>query len=160
MKVCCDGNSPILEYASPVWSPYYDVHSDAIESVQKQFLLFALNYLPWDPELLLPPYKDRLKLIHLPTLESRRTSANVVFLHKLLSGDINSPMLLGRVKINVPQRSQRRYVPIWLDVCVTNYADNEPFRSICKDYNKLYHCVCASQSITDLKSSVIVHLNS
>ena len=151
---------PILEYASPVWSPYYDVHSDAIESVQKQFLLFALNYLPWDPELLLPPYKDRLKLIHLPTLESRRTSANVVFLHKLLSGDINSPMLLGRVKINVPQRSQRRYVPIWLDVCVTNYADNEPFRSICKDYNKLYHRICTSHSVANLKSSIIVHLNS
>lgn len=25
----------VLEYASPIWSPYYDVHTDRIEGVEK-----------------------------------------------------------------------------------------------------------------------------
>jgi len=36
---------PNLENCSSVWSPQYQVHIDCIESVQKQFLLFALRGL-------------------------------------------------------------------------------------------------------------------
>lgn len=32
-----------LEYASVVWSPYYQVHNDSIESIQKKFLMYALR---------------------------------------------------------------------------------------------------------------------
>jgi len=39
---------PNLEYCSSVRSPQYQVHIDRIESVQKQFLLFALRGLNWD----------------------------------------------------------------------------------------------------------------
>lgn len=39
-----------LEYASIVWQPYVDVHSFKIESVQKQFVLFALSKLGWSRE--------------------------------------------------------------------------------------------------------------
>jgi len=34
---------PNFEYCSSVWSPQYQVHIDHIESVQKQFFLFALR---------------------------------------------------------------------------------------------------------------------
>jgi len=157
---------PSLEYASPVWNPHYDVYSDMIESVQKQFLLFALSHLNWNPQVDLPPYESRLKLIRLPTLQSRRTTANVLFLHKLLTGDIDSPLLLSTIKINVPvyperlQRSQRRYIPIYLRTCTTNYADNEPFRFICKDYNNLYELICFSNTCNEIKSNVTSYLNS
>ena len=39
---------PILEYASIIWNSYYRVHNDAIESVQKRFLLFCLRGLGWN----------------------------------------------------------------------------------------------------------------
>ena len=38
---------PILEYCSIAWNPYYAVHQERIESVQKQFLLYALRKLNW-----------------------------------------------------------------------------------------------------------------
>jgi len=51
---------PILEYQ-------YGVHIDRIESVQKNFLIFALRRLNWDTSLILPSYSSRLLLINLPS---------------------------------------------------------------------------------------------
>ena len=34
---------PIEEYAAPVWSPYHTTHRGRLESIQKQFVLFALG---------------------------------------------------------------------------------------------------------------------
>jgi len=153
---------PLLEYASPVWCPSYAVHSDAIESVQKQFLLFALRGLPWDPSLSLPPYEHRLKLIRLPTLKSRRIVANICFIFKLINGNIFSSSLLSRLNFNVPTRSQRslRYFrPLWLRTYTANYLDCEPFRSICKAFNTYYFLVCFSDSLSKIKSKLLDYLN-
>lgn len=38
---------PIVEYASPVWNPYTADKINRIESIQKQFLLFALRKIKW-----------------------------------------------------------------------------------------------------------------
>ena len=46
----------ILEYASIIWNPYYRCHSDSIESVQEEFLLFCLCGLRWDYANGFPPY--------------------------------------------------------------------------------------------------------
>ena len=48
---------PILEYASIIWNPYYRCHSDSIESVQKQFLLFCLRGLGCDYANGFPSYE-------------------------------------------------------------------------------------------------------
>ena len=63
---------PILEYASFIWNPYFRCHSDSIESVQKQFLLFFLRGLGWNYANKFPSYEARLGSIKLETLESRR----------------------------------------------------------------------------------------
>jgi len=49
---------PNLKYCSSVWS------INRIESVQKQFLLFALRGLNWDQNVRLPSYSSRLLLIN------------------------------------------------------------------------------------------------
>ena len=84
---------PILEYCSVVWCPNYVTYKDIVESVQKQFLLFALRGLQWNSRFDLPRYEHRLNLIHLPTLEKRRKIANVVFVFKLLNNSIDSTYL-------------------------------------------------------------------
>jgi len=150
---------PHLEYASPVWNPSYCANSDSIESVQKQFLLFALRGLPWDPALNLPSYEARLKLISLPTLKSRRACANVCFLFKLINGVIDSPSLLGRIEFNVPNRPQRYFEPIRLKTCRVIYLDFEGFRIMCKDYNRYYFLICYSHSVDSLKFTLLQHMN-
>ena len=54
---------PILQYGSVVWDPQYAIYSDKIESVQKQFLHFALRGLHSNSDFVLPSYTSRLKLI-------------------------------------------------------------------------------------------------
>lgn len=51
---------PILENGSCVWCPQYTIHKERIESVQKNFLLFALRGLNWDENLSLPSYNNKL----------------------------------------------------------------------------------------------------
>lgn len=57
--------SPILEYAPQVWSPEAQTHSNSIESIQKQFLLFALRHFKWNDRFRLPPYRHRLLLLRM-----------------------------------------------------------------------------------------------
>jgi hypothetical protein len=38
---------PKLEYASCVWSPFYNVHVDKVERVQRRFIRYALRGLGW-----------------------------------------------------------------------------------------------------------------
>jgi hypothetical protein len=65
-------------YSAFVWSPNYQFHINRIESVQRRFLLRALSGLRWYSFHNLPAYEDRLQLITLQTLESRRIVATFV----------------------------------------------------------------------------------
>ena len=51
-----------LEYACQVWSPFNKFHSDRIESVQKQFVLYALRCFPsaQPNEYVIALYRDSL----------------------------------------------------------------------------------------------------
>lgn len=151
---------PILEYGSVVWDPCYDVHSNSIESVQKQFLLFALRSLPWSSSVNLPPYTSRLALIKLPTLKSRRTMLNITFLINLINGDVCSEFLLSRISFNVPLRPSRYFNIIQLQYFRVNYANSEPFRKICNDFNNLYSLIDFSLNVNLIKNNVIQFLNS
>jgi len=81
---------PYLEYCSSVWSPQYQVHIDRIESVQKQFLIFALRGLNWDQNVRLPSYSSRFLLVNLPSLVNRRTMLGTIFMNNLIKGHIDS----------------------------------------------------------------------
>jgi len=60
-----------------------------IELVQKNFLLFSLRCFNWVSCFNLPPYTGRLLLIILPTLNSRRLMLGVMFMIKLVTGEID-----------------------------------------------------------------------
>ena len=85
----------ILEYCSVVWSPYQALHEQRIESVQKQFLLYALRKLNWNI-LPLPPYEARLQLIHIDTLKTRRNYAQLSFVNDIVSQRVDSYVLLEK----------------------------------------------------------------
>ena len=146
---------PILEFGSCIWCPYYETHINHLESVQKQFLLFALKSFNWDPTVNLPSYENRLKLLNLPTLKSRRILLNISFLHKLISGEVSSTFLLGRIEFNVPLRSLRSFYPIRICSFSSHYLNFQPFLQICKDYNDFYSLVDFSVSIFLIKKQIL-----
>lgn len=150
---------PITEYGSIIWDPASNVHSNRIESVQKQFLLFCLGNSTWNPAVALPSYTTRLDRIKLPTLESRRKMLNVTFLFNLLNGDVCSDFLLSNINFNIPQRSTRNFIPLYLQVFQTNYANADPFRRICKDFNEMYDFVDFGVNVSIIKRNIILFLN-
>jgi hypothetical protein len=70
---------PVLEYASQVWSPYMLKDIDHVESVQRSFTKFL-------PGMRNKPYKERLRLLNLPSLELRRLHLDLALTFSLLHG--------------------------------------------------------------------------
>jgi hypothetical protein len=144
----------VLEFACQVWNPFYSTHIKRIESVQKQFLLFALKSLNWNDNLRLPPYKHRLLLLDMNTLEDRRKALSCIFVFKVLTSKISSPFLLESVKFVCPQRNLRIYVPIKETFFNVNYLIYEPYQQCLKCYNNLYQFIDYNLSEKTIKNNV------
>ena len=151
---------PILEYASVIWDPYYNVYTKKLESVQKQFLLFCLRGLNWNSNTHLPPYRSRLGLIKLPTLKSRRMVSKIAFFMDILHGKINSQFLLSNISITVPNRMLRSYHPLFIPFQRSNYANFDPFIRICTEVNSLYSFIDFSEPTDVVKARLLCFLNS
>lgn len=143
----CSFVRPILEYASEVWSPYYKVHINRIESIQKKFLLFALRNLGWRDRFILPSYKDRLKMLHMNTLEHRRKVGMILFMFKLLNGLIDAPYLRSKLRINesVTIDSDDFFV---IAEHRTKYGHYEPVNYMCKVFNDFYKYIDLNVSVS------------
>ena len=127
---------PILEYASQVWSPYQSIHISRIESVQRRFVKFALRGFNWSDRYHLPPYLERLSLLNMNSLAMRRKVARISFVHQTLAGNINSPFILSRLKLNVNARSLRNVELLHLSTCRTDYSKYEPINRMIRDVNE------------------------
>jgi len=130
---------PSLEYASPVWSPSYQDHINRIESVQKKFLIFALRSLNWENPLHLPPYHERLQLINLKSLETRRTVSDILFISQIINGKIDCITLKNIIESLIKNNPRTRSHEIFKIVFHrTNYGKFEPINRILSKINSLY----------------------
>jgi len=79
VKAFCTYVRPLLEYCTPVWSPYYRYLIDMVEKVQRRFTkrLLGLRHLS---------YPDRLQMLDLQSLERRRLSHDLILVYKILHG--------------------------------------------------------------------------
>jgi hypothetical protein len=73
-----------LEYASCVWSPFYEVRVCKVERVQRRFIRYGLRSLGWTDIYDLPPYEYRCALLCLETLV--KSIACIMFIFDILSG--------------------------------------------------------------------------
>lgn len=99
-----------LEFASTVWAPHHDVHIQSLESVQRQFVLYANRdrYVDESQDSYrLRPYMDRCAELNLKSLLRRRTNAAVFFIHDVLTGKINSHFIRERIELNDGSRVLR-----------------------------------------------------
>lgn len=148
----------ILEYASVVWSPTYAVHVRRIESLQKRFLLFALRHLfPRGDFVNLPPYSDRLQLINMQMLSTRRTVADVVFLSRLVGGLLDVPGLLAMVHFNTRINRRTQSNLIYVSTHRTNYGFNQPMSRMSRSVNALAGVVDLSNSVATIRMRVYDH---
>lgn len=117
-----------LEYCSIVWNPYYNVHIENIEKVQKKFLRYIAYKLGLTRDEY--DYRDILATLNISTLEQRRCNALLLFLHKLLNGNIDSPELLSEVNFNYTPRLTRNTFLFHIPFHSTNYGYYSPLSNM------------------------------
>jgi hypothetical protein len=101
--ILLDPLSPKLGYPSCVWRPFYDVHVNRIDRVQRKFVRYALRGLEWTDMYDLPPYVYRCAFTRLDTLIIRRSDPCVMFVFEVLSGRVCSPNLSSLVNVITPR---------------------------------------------------------
>ena len=143
----------ILEYCSIVWSPYQEVHINRIESVQKQFLVFALRKLNW-ASYPLPSYESRCMLINIETLKKRRETTMITFVNDMISQRVNSPNLLETLNFYAPSRPLRTRNIFTNNNYRSLYAKHGPINSIMNAYNKHCEIIDVTMSRNALKSAL------
>ena len=119
---------PVMEYASPVWSPFYREYIDRLEKVQRRFL----RYLAY--RIRIPADQVDLEALagrfNLPRLEHRRLVTDVIFYHKLVTGGLQCPKLLAEVGLNVPSYAARRIPLFKVPFAAFNYQMHRPMYRI------------------------------
>ena len=125
-----------LEYACCVWQPFYTTHVNRIERIQEKFIKHALKRLPWNPNLVLPPYEDRCRVLVMDTLKRRRDIARVLLVFDLLSGKIDSPNLLTQIVLSVPAYRTRGREFLYVEFHRTNYGVFEPINAAVRGFNE------------------------
>ena len=126
---------PVIEYVSPIWSPHRQVDCKRIESIQKQFLIFALRHLGFQGPRL-PPYESRLLLIDMIPLHSRRKLASTLFAFDLLQNNIKVPELQSRLIINTNQHSTRSRKFLREELHHTDFAAFDTINSAIRNFNE------------------------
>ena len=94
---------PILEYCSPVWSPYKTKDINCIEKVQRTYTRLAFRKIYPGPYT--PDYNTRLKIFDLNSLEYRRIERDLVECFKIVRGYSIIPF--EAMFAFVPNRSRR-----------------------------------------------------
>ena len=125
----------VLEYACPVWSPFYLIDRARLESVQRRFLRFALRNLPWSDPLILPRYEHRLALLNMPTLERHREFIGLSFICNLLKYKIDCTGILNRLQFKLNNRHLRSVQFFHLGCYHTNYGRFNPLDVLLMLYN-------------------------
>lgn len=76
---------PVIEYASPVWSPHKLTHIRTLEKLQHVFTRLLLFRCSSHTRLSMPTYSQRLILCNLHSLQHRRAVNDILFAVNILS---------------------------------------------------------------------------
>ena len=139
---------PILEYGAPVWDPHLIKDIQAIESVQR----FATKICTKNWSM---PYPDRLQLLNLDSLFTRRKCAKLCLLYKTvhsLSAPSFSLTPLGHSystrSHNSCFRTRRAH---------TNYALHSFYNSSIRAWNRLPQEVISCDTLPAFRRSLFEH---
>ncbi|BES94119.1 Retrotransposon protein [Nesidiocoris tenuis] len=125
---------PIMEYASVVWSPYYEVHKQELERVQRKFL----RYVAYRSGGLDDYHPESLRAgLGLPTLETRRLLADTMFFRKLVIGELDCPALLAQISLHAPSYPSRLSTLFYVPFSTTNYLYHRPLHRLPRQVNAL-----------------------
>ena len=95
----------ILEFGCVIWGGAARTNLDRLEKIQHKFLIWLASTTCAPTTSL--AYVDLLKLFKITSLTNRRHQYDVLFVHKILTGNVDSALLLGNFPLHVPARNTR-----------------------------------------------------
>ena len=145
---------PTLEYCSIAWYPFTQQQINKIESVQKQFLLFALRGLGWSNGFQLPAYESRLLLLNMDSLEERRKVAGATFMYKLMKDVVSVPNLKNVIVFNASNYNTRRRPLLTRSTHSTSYGMNNPMNRFTMLVNEHSNVFMSSETVNVFKRQI------
>lgn len=125
-----------LEFASVIWDPSTEIYRSDIESIQKQFVMYAFGDTNRIPPFILPPYEERCKQIGLDKLSTRRSRATAMIGYELYNGYIDDTDLGKRlIRVN-PKYSLRESRLLFESSYRNDYSYNQPMARIIRSINE------------------------
>ena len=96
----------ILEYGSVIWTGAAKTHTARVDRVQHKFLMWLLSHTSSGHVSSLS-YQNLLQHFRLPSLTSRRTQHDLLFIRNVFQLRIDSAELLASFSLHIPARSTR-----------------------------------------------------
>ena len=136
------------------WMPFTKEQCNKLESVQKQFLLFALRNLGWRDRYVLPSYQSRLSLLNMDTLKDRRIVSSCLCMYKLMNEMIDVQYLRDKLIANDNIYVTRNRSSLIQISHSTDYGLNEPLTRMIRLYNLYEECYVNNSSINVFKTKI------
>lgn len=126
-----------LEYATPVWNPYYNKYTDSLELVQRKFL----RRVDYNFTRNRKPYVNLLKRYKLMSLKNRRLQLQTFFLYDICHSKYDSVLLNNLLCFNVPRNCNVRnnHKLFFAKFCRTNAGKRSPMYRITQSYNAYFN---------------------
>ncbi|RYE04832.1 MAG: hypothetical protein EOP33_08405 [Rickettsiaceae bacterium] len=147
----------IVSHCSVVWLPDGSTWIDKIESVQKQFSMFALREYPnVTNNYKIHSYIDRLSKLNMDSLHKRRTETALVFFYNLINDLIHCPRLKDEIVMNDNSHNLRPHTIEMFKMKDTTlqHANSAPLHQMCKWANKLKEEFQQATSLNNFKTLI------
>lgn len=126
-----------LEYASVVWSPTYNVYITQLEKVQRRFFKSAIFILEGTYPTRGTSQEFFLNKFEMSSLIRRRVMYSIIFLYKIINGEINCTSLTSLINYHTPRLNARTNNILMLPTSRTNLLISSPLHQMCINYSNI-----------------------
>lgn len=126
---------PILEYASIIWSPQYNVWVTLIERVQRKFLkcMYFRKFGIYPQRGCDQGYL--LSIFNRLSLSKRRDRVILCTMFRILKGSVDCPEILAQLPFAINRLNSRKRNVFYLTCPRTNLYKNSPVYKMCQVFN-------------------------
>lgn len=152
-----------LEYCSVVWLPFEKIYKDKIESILKQFTMFARKEYPSaSNNYKITSYDQRLNALEMQSLDRRRINSSITFIYDVIHGLTNCQSIREDLTVDINSRALRHKEYIKITDKNMRLTLKAPLPQMCKSANKVADIFTKSTSrnnfISLIRSSPIVFI--
>lgn len=141
-----------LDYCSTLWLTIPSTRSNAIESIPRQFTMFALHEYPnVANNYQIASYEDRLNRLKMTKLDRRRINTALIFLYDLINNNIHCPLVKELFYINPNIRNFRNAEMFKIKDSKLSRTISAPITQICKYANLIKDLFIEASSRNNFK---------